>query len=101
MELLESSGFNGAGKSTLFKIITGQEKPDAGSITVGDTVQLAYVDQSREMDPKQTIYQVVSGGTECSKWVEKKRTQEPISHGLIFRRGPKESCYPIIWWRKK
>lgn len=57
-------GPNGAGKSTLFKIITGQEKPDAGSITVGDTVQLAYVDQSREMDPKQTIYQVVSGGTE-------------------------------------
>ncbi len=60
-------GPNGAGKSTLFKIITGQEEPDNGTITVGDTVQLAYVDQSREMDPKQTIYQVISGGTEMLK----------------------------------
>lgn len=57
-------GPNGVGKSTLFRMITGQEKPDAGEITIGDTVQLAYVDQSREMDPSKTIYQVVSGGTE-------------------------------------
>ena len=57
-------GPNGAGKSTLFRMITGQETPDTGEITIGDTVQLAYVDQSREMNPSQTIYQVVSGGTE-------------------------------------
>jgi energy-dependent translational throttle protein EttA len=60
-------GPNGVGKSTLFRMITGQEKPDAGEITIGDTVQLAYVDQSREMDPTKTIYQVVSGGTEMLK----------------------------------
>jgi ATP-binding cassette ChvD family protein len=53
-------GPNGAGKTTLFKMITGQEKPDAGSFTVGDTVKLAYVDQSREMDPDRTIFDVVA-----------------------------------------
>src|SRR5690606_16093199 len=49
-------GPNGAGKSTLFKLITGQEQPDAGSIRVGETVKLAYVDQSRDaLDPNKTI----------------------------------------------
>ena len=55
---------NGAGKSTLFKLITGQEEADAGTFKTGETVKLAYVDQSREMDPNQTIYEVVTGGTE-------------------------------------
>ncbi len=56
-------GPNGAGKTTLFKIITGQEKPDAGTITIGDTVRLAYVDQERaSLDPAKTIWEVISGG---------------------------------------
>ncbi|MCA1765782.1 MAG: energy-dependent translational throttle protein EttA [Desulfobulbaceae bacterium] len=55
-------GPNGAGKTTLFRMITGQEKPDAGSFTVGDTVKLAYVDQSRELDPEKTIWEVISDG---------------------------------------
>ncbi len=56
-------GPNGAGKSTLFKMITGQEEPDGGSIKVGDTVQLSYVDQSREsLDPEKTIYEAISEG---------------------------------------
>ena len=56
-------GPNGAGKSTLFRMITGQETPDAGSIRVGDTVRLAYVDQSREsLDPEKSIWEVVSDG---------------------------------------
>ncbi|MDP4192985.1 MAG: ATP-binding cassette domain-containing protein, partial [Bacteroidota bacterium] len=56
-------GPNGAGKTTLFKMITGQEKPDAGLIRIGDTVKLAYVDQSREaLDPEKTIWEMVSGG---------------------------------------
>jgi len=56
-------GPNGAGKTTLFKMITGQEKPDSGSITIGDTVSLAYVDQDRaSLDPKKTIWEVISGG---------------------------------------
>jgi ATP-binding cassette ChvD family protein len=56
-------GPNGAGKSTLFKIITGQEQPDGGSFRVGETVKLAYVDQSRDaLDPAKTVWQEVSGG---------------------------------------
>ena len=56
-------GPNGAGKSTLFKMITGQETPDSGSIRVGETVKLAYVDQSRDsLDPVKTIWQEISGG---------------------------------------
>jgi sulfate-transporting ATPase len=56
-------GPNGAGKSTLFKMITGQEKPDQGSFKVGDTVKIAYVDQSREtLDPNKTIFEELSGG---------------------------------------
>jgi ATP-binding cassette ChvD family protein len=56
-------GPNGAGKSTLFKMIIGQETPDSGTIRLGDTVKLAYVDQSRDqLDPEQTIWQVISGG---------------------------------------
>ena len=51
-------GPNGGGKSTLFKMIVGQESPDAGSFKIGDTVNLSYVDQSREMDPKRSIYEV-------------------------------------------
>jgi ATP-binding cassette ChvD family protein len=58
-------GANGAGKSTLFKMITGQEKPDAGEIRLGETVQLAYVDQSRDaLDPAKNVWQVISGGEE-------------------------------------
>ena len=56
-------GPNGAGKSTLFKIITGQEKPDAGTFRLGETVKLAYVDQSRDaLDPNKTVWQEVSHG---------------------------------------
>jgi ATP-binding cassette ChvD family protein len=56
-------GPNGAGKSTLFRIITGQEKPDAGSFRLGETVKLAYVDQSRDaLDPNKTVWQEISGG---------------------------------------
>ncbi|MCU0558073.1 MAG: energy-dependent translational throttle protein EttA [Desulfobacterales bacterium] len=56
-------GPNGAGKSTLFEMIIGRQTPDAGSIRVGDTVRLAYVDQNRDsLDPQKTIWEVVSGG---------------------------------------
>ena len=58
-------GANGVGKSTLFKMIMGMEKPDTGDMKVGDTVQLAYVDQSHEdLIPEKTVYEVVSGGNE-------------------------------------
>ncbi len=58
-------GPNGAGKSTMFKLITGQETPDGGTIKVGETVKLAYVDQSRDdLKPDETIWQAISGGTD-------------------------------------
>jgi ATP-binding cassette ChvD family protein len=58
-------GPNGAGKSTMFKLITGQEAPEGGAIKVGETVKLAYVDQSRDaLDPNKTIWEEVSGGTD-------------------------------------
>ncbi|MDA8363922.1 MAG: energy-dependent translational throttle protein EttA [Gammaproteobacteria bacterium] len=56
-------GANGAGKTTLFRMVTGQEKPDSGSIRIGPTVQLAYVDQSRDtLDGSKTVWQEISGG---------------------------------------
>jgi energy-dependent translational throttle protein EttA len=56
-------GPNGAGKTTLARMIVGQETPDAGSLKVGDTVQIAYVDQSRaDLDPEKTVYEVISDG---------------------------------------
>ena len=60
-------GPNGAGKTTLFRMITGQEKPDSGKIRVGDTVALAYVDQSRTLDPDKSIWQEISGGADLLK----------------------------------
>ena len=58
-------GPNGAGKTTLFRMIVGQEKPDAGDIVVGSTVELAYVDQSRDsLDPENTVFDEISGGQE-------------------------------------
>ncbi|MGY6520415.1 MAG: energy-dependent translational throttle protein EttA [Mongoliitalea sp.] len=61
-------GPNGAGKSTLFKLITGQEKPDAGNFEVGDTVKLAYVDQEHDnLDPNKSVYQAISEGNELMK----------------------------------
>src|SRR6056297_2701518 len=58
-------GPNGAGKSTLFRMLTGQEAPDAGSIEYGDTVQLSYVDQSRDdLKPDETVWESISGGAE-------------------------------------
>ena len=61
-------GPNGAGKTTLFKMLTAQDKPDHGSVTVGDTVQLAYVDQSRDsLDDDATVYEEITGGIEHLK----------------------------------
>ncbi|HBT83307.1 MAG TPA: energy-dependent translational throttle protein EttA, partial [Desulfuromonas sp.] len=57
-------GPNGAGKTTLFRMVTGQEQADAGTIRVGETVKLAYVDQSRELDPNKTIWEEITGGQE-------------------------------------
>jgi ATP-binding cassette ChvD family protein len=58
-------GANGAGKTTLFRMIVGQEKPDAGTIRLGDTVKLGYVDQSRDaLDPKKSVWEEISSGND-------------------------------------
>ena len=57
-------GPNGAGKTTLFRMIVGEEAPDSGSLKVGETVELAYVDQGRELDGARTVYDEVSGGSD-------------------------------------
>ena len=61
-------GPNGAGKTTLFKMLTGQEAPDSGTVVVGDTVDLAYVDQSRDaLDPDASVFEEITGGVEHMK----------------------------------
>jgi sulfate-transporting ATPase len=55
-------GPNGAGKTTLFRMITGKEQPDAGTLRLGDTVQVGYVDQSRELDPGKSVFEEITGG---------------------------------------
>ncbi|MGD9796045.1 MAG: energy-dependent translational throttle protein EttA, partial [Acidimicrobiia bacterium] len=61
-------GPNGAGKTTLFKMLTGQEDPDTGTIKIGETVQMAYVDQSRDiLDPDRTVYEEITDGNDVIK----------------------------------
>jgi ATP-binding cassette ChvD family protein len=61
-------GPNGAGKTTLFRMLTGQEAPDSGTITVGDTVELSYVDQNRDtLDPNRTVYEEITDGSDVLK----------------------------------
>ena len=57
-------GPNGAGKTTLFRMIVGEEPPDAGTIRVGETVKIGYIDQNRTLDPEKTIFEEITGGTE-------------------------------------
>jgi ATP-binding cassette ChvD family protein len=57
-------GPNGAGKTTLFRMITGKEKPEKGTLRIGETVKLAYVDQERTLDPNKTIWEEITGGNE-------------------------------------
>ncbi|AUN97813.1 energy-dependent translational throttle protein EttA [Bacteriovorax stolpii] len=60
-------GPNGAGKTTLFRMITGKEQPTKGTISIGDSVKLAYVDQDRTLDPEMTVMQAISGGLDLLK----------------------------------
>ncbi len=74
-------GPNGAGKTTLFRMIVGQEKPDSGSLTIGDTVKLAYVDQNRPLDPNKTIWQEISDGEDLIRL----GTRDVNSRGYVAR----------------
>ena len=84
-------GPNGAGKSTLFKLITGAETPDAGSIRLGETVKLAYVDQSRDaLDPNKTVWQEISGGTDVMKVGAREINSRAYVGGFNFKGGDQQ-----------
>ena len=84
-------GPNGAGKSTLFKMITGQETPDTGTITTGDTVKLGYVDQSRDtLDPNATVWEEISGGAEVIKLGKHEVNSRAYVASFNFRKGDQQ-----------
>ncbi|MGH3101698.1 MAG: energy-dependent translational throttle protein EttA, partial [Thermoleophilia bacterium] len=79
-------GPNGAGKTTLFRMIVGDEKPDAGALAVGDTVDLAYVDQSRDaLDPDKTVWEEISDGYDNIKVGEREIASRAYVAGFNFK----------------
>jgi energy-dependent translational throttle protein EttA len=79
-------GPNGAGKTTLFRMITGQEEPDGGTLKLGSTVQIAYVDQSRDaLDPEKTVYEEISGGEDQLQFGRRTVNARAYAAGFNFR----------------
>ncbi|WP_341233279.1 energy-dependent translational throttle protein EttA [uncultured Sulfitobacter sp.] len=90
-------GPNGAGKSTLFKMITGNEKPDAGSITLGDTVDLSYVDQSRDdLNPDDNVWQAISGGAEIIKLGDAEVNSRAYCGAFNFKGGDQQKKVGLL-----
>jgi len=84
-------GPNGAGKTTLFRMITGQEKPDSGEIRVGDTVDLAYVDQSRDtLDGNKTVWEEISGGNDIIKLGKHEMNSRAYCGAFNFKGGDQQ-----------
>jgi ATPase subunit of ABC transporter with duplicated ATPase domains len=85
-------GPNGAGKTTLFRILTGQEKSDAGVLRVGDTVRIGYVDQSRDtLDAKKTVWEEISGGLDVLQLGAKRTMQSRAYVGAFnFKSGDQQ-----------
>jgi len=84
-------GPNGAGKTTLFKMFTGQEKPDAGTVSIGETVKMGYVDQSRDaLDPNKTVWEEISGGAEVIKLGKHEVNSRAYCSSFNFRGGDQQ-----------
>jgi ATP-binding cassette ChvD family protein len=90
-------GPNGAGKSTLFKLITGQETPDAGTIRLGETVKLAYVDQSRDdLNPTDTVWQAISGGLDIIKVGNREIVSRSYVGSFNFKGGDQQKKVGLL-----
>jgi ATP-binding cassette ChvD family protein len=90
-------GPNGAGKSTLFKMITGQEQPDAGAITVGDSVKLGFVDQSRDaLHPNKTVWQEVSDGLDVIEVGGKEIPSRAYVSAFNFKGGDQQKKVGLL-----
>ncbi|WP_459557632.1 ABC transporter ATP-binding protein [Lacunimicrobium album] len=84
-------GPNGAGKTTLFRMIMGAEKPDSGKITIGETVDMAYVDQSRDaLDPKKSVYEEISGGHDYLEIGKAKMNARTYCARFNFKKGDQQ-----------
>ncbi|WP_186419430.1 energy-dependent translational throttle protein EttA [Bosea sp. CS1GBMeth4] len=84
-------GPNGAGKTTLFRMITGQDKPDAGTITIGESVQLGYVDQSRDsLDDKKTVWEEISGGNDIIYLGKRELNSRAYCSAFNFKGGDQQ-----------
>jgi ATP-binding cassette ChvD family protein len=90
-------GPNGAGKTTLFRMLTGQEKPDEGDISYGDTVQLSYVDQSRDaLDPGKTVWEEISGGAEIIELGRAQMNSRAYCGAFNFKGGDQQKKVGLL-----
>jgi ATP-binding cassette ChvD family protein len=90
-------GPNGAGKTTLFRMLTGQEKPDEGEISYGDTVQLSYVDQSRDaLDPGKTVWEEISGGGEIIELGDAQVNSRAYCGAFNFKGGDQQKKVGLL-----
>ena len=90
-------GPNGAGKSTLFRMLTGQETPDSGSVEFGDTVKLYYVDQSRDsLDPAKTVWEEISGGAEIIELGDASMNSRAYCSAFNFKGGDQQKKVGLL-----
>jgi ATP-binding cassette ChvD family protein len=90
-------GPNGAGKSTLFKMLTGQEQPDEGTVSYGDTVQLAYVDQSRDdLETDATVWESISGGAEIIQLGDAQMNSRAYCSAFNFKGGDQQKKVGLL-----